>query len=114
MSIILCNILLCLTETYSLNKLGKHIRMTTVKPPQRRLSLIFPEDGDRKNIQNRLNPEEQCLVIHDFITPTAARRSCTVIQTKVEVNQSHYRPEVPRGFQEVKVLRLRDNRPGWW
>jgi len=25
--------------------------------------------------------------------------------------QSHYRPEVPRGFQEVKVPRLRDNAP---
>ena len=25
-----------------------------------------------------------------------------------KVNQSHYRPEVPRGFQEVKVPRLRD------
>ena len=23
-------------------------------------------------------------------------------------------PEVPRGFQEVKVPRLRDNGPGWW
>ena len=22
--------------------------------------------------------------------------------------------EVPRGFQEVKVPRLRDNVPGWW
>jgi len=30
------------------------------------------------------------------------------------VNQSHYRPEVPRGFQEVKVPRLRDNSPEWW
>ena len=29
-----------------------------------------------------------------------------------KVNQSHYRPEVPRGFQEVKVPRLRDNGPG--
>jgi len=28
--------------------------------------------------------------------------------------QSHYRPEVPRGFQEVKVPRLRDTGPGWW
>ena len=31
-----------------------------------------------------------------------------------KVNQSHYIPEVPRGFQEVKVPRLRDNGPGWW
>jgi len=29
-------------------------------------------------------------------------------------NQYHYRPEVPREFQEVKVPRLRDNGPGWW
>jgi len=28
-------------------------------------------------------------------------------------NQSHYRPDVPRGFQEVKVPRLRDNGTGW-
>jgi len=31
MSIILCNKLLCLTETYILYELDKHIRMTTVK-----------------------------------------------------------------------------------
>ena len=31
-----------------------------------------------------------------------------------KVNQSHYRPEVARGFQEVKVPRLRDSGPGWW
>ena len=30
------------------------------------------------------------------------------------VNQSHYRPKVPRGFQEVKVPRLRDSGSGWW
>ena len=28
-----------------------------------------------------------------------------------KVNQSLYRPEVPRGFQEVKVPRLRDSGP---
>jgi len=33
---------------------------------------------------------------------------------KKRVNQSHYRPEVPRGFQEVKAPILRDNGPGWW
>jgi len=31
-----------------------------------------------------------------------------------KVNQSHYRPEVPRGFQEVLVPRLCDNGPEWW
>ena len=33
-------------------------------------------------------------------------------KNNVKVNQSHYRPEVPSGFQEVKVPRLRDNGPG--
>jgi len=33
---------------------------------------------------------------------------------EVKVNQSHYRPEVPRGFQEAKVPGLRDNGPEWW
>jgi len=32
----------------------------------------------------------------------------------ITVNQSHYRPEVPRGFRDVKVPRLRDNGTGWW
>jgi len=32
----------------------------------------------------------------------------------IKVNQSHYRPEGPRRFQEVKVRRLRDNGTGWW
>jgi len=36
-------------------------------------------------------------------------------KTKVKkVNQFHNRAEVPRGFQEVKVPRLRDNGPEWW
>jgi len=34
-------------------------------------------------------------------------------EVKKKVNQSRYRPEVPRGFQEVKVPRLHDNGPGW-
>jgi len=28
------------------------------------------------------------------------------------LNHSHYRPEVSRGFQEIKILRLRDNGSG--
>ena len=36
------------------------------------------------------------------------------LNKKKKANQAHYRPEVPRGFQEVKVPRLRDNGPGWW
>ena len=30
------------------------------------------------------------------------------------VYESHYRPEVPRGFEKVKVPRLGDNGPEWW
>ena len=36
------------------------------------------------------------------------------VKGKEKANQSHYRLEVPRGFQEVKVPRLRDNGRGWW
>jgi len=36
------------------------------------------------------------------------------VVVKGKVNQSHYRPEVPRGFQDVKVPRLRDSGSGWW
>ena len=38
---------------------------------------------------------------------------CVYIYYIYKVNQSHYRAEVPRGFQEVKVPRLRDNGPEW-
>jgi len=31
---------------------------------------------------------------------------------KVKVNQSHYRPEMPRWFQEVKVPKLLENDSG--
>ena len=31
-----------------------------------------------------------------------------------KVNQSRYRSEVPRVFQEVRVSRLHDNGTGWW
>ena len=31
-----------------------------------------------------------------------------------KVNQSYYRPEVPREFQEVKVPRFHENVTGWW
>jgi len=36
------------------------------------------------------------------------------IKKKVKLHQYHYRSEVPRAFQQVKVPRLRDNGPGWW
>ena len=50
-----------------------------------------------------------------FMFPSYTTIMCFVNSNAlIEVNQSHYRPEVPRGFQEVKVPRLRDNGPGWW
>jgi len=39
-------------------------------------------------------------------------RTVRFFENRVKVNQSHYRPEVPTGFQEVKVSRLRDNGTG--
>jgi len=35
------------------------------------------------------------------------------VTTMVRVNHSHYRSEVLRGFQKVKVPRLRDNGQEW-
>jgi hypothetical protein len=40
--------------------------------------------------------------------------SSSSLMEKVKVKQSHYRPEVPRGFQKVKVPRLFDSGPEWW
>jgi len=42
------------------------------------------------------------------------RRDLIPYLFNVSVHQPHYRPEVPRGFQEVKVPRLSGNGPGWW
>jgi len=36
------------------------------------------------------------------------------MQKQYRVDQSHYKPETPRGFQDVKVPTLRDNGPGWY
>jgi len=46
--------------------------------------------------------------LHSFLSVGLQR------YVKVKVNQSHYTTEVPRGIQEVKVPRLRDNSPEWW
>jgi len=47
-----------------------------------------------------------------YYTGLVSHISCSSFVKKV--NQSLYRPEVPRGFQEVKVPGLRDIGPGWW
>jgi len=36
-----------------------------------------------------------------------------ILLNTLKEKQSHYRPDVPRWFQEVKVPRLRDNGAGW-
>ena len=38
----------------------------------------------------------------------------SVIFRDKKVNQSHYRPEWPTGFQEVKAPRFHDNGTGRW
>ena len=53
----------------------------------------------------------------DWVQPTpdaaffAFLKEIYCTQCVKKLNQSHYRPEVPRGFHEVKVPRLRDNGP---
>ena len=64
-------------------------------------------------LHTRTAPQVEVL---GLITWGARRTRCTFLQYRVvkKVNQSCYRPEVTRGFQEVKVPRLRDSGPGWW
>ena len=61
--------------------------------------LACKAEHAHKNVATK-NPHNSQSALHDL--------TCN------KVNQSHYMPEVPRGFQEVKVPRLRDNGPGWW
>ena len=52
-------------------------------------------------------------VIYTWIMSSASRREVTKRKlSNKNAKQSHYRPQVPGGFQEVKVPRLRDNGPG--
>ena len=62
------------------------IRQSDLGDPAKMLAVLLLETGDLHNI----------------------------VPYGKKVNQSHYRPEVPRGFQEVKVPSLRNNGPGWW
>jgi len=47
-------------------------------------------------------------------TTVPRRHIARILALSLNKNQSRYNPEVPRGFQEVKVPRLRDNGTGWW
>ena len=59
------------------------------------------------------------MYIYSFFC-TSVKHYCHQVTTQLQlviiiiINQSHYRPEEPRGFQELKVPRLRDNDTGWW
>ena len=80
------------------NHILKHPQLPFLPCCQRRnftpihLNSVYPSYSlkmeTEKNIQNRKNPEPQCLVIHDFITWTAARRSRTVTQINSTNNAS--------------------------
>ena len=63
----------------------------------------------------RLERKEQfhCLPLFIYLL-WSINSSVTQMGGGVKVNQSHYRPVVPRGFQEVKFPRLRGNGPEWW
>ena len=55
--------------------------------------------------------------VHYHLVKRQQHRTMYIFLTNIimdlvkKVNQSHYRPEVPRGFQEVKVPRLCDSGP---
>jgi len=68
---------------------------------------MFPSDAERPDTV-------QVFCTSISVMYTLLRESSFNRLKKVKVNQSHYRPDVPRGFQEVKVPRLRDNGPGLW
>ena len=65
-----------------------------------------------------LNPIEYAVIMKFFVSESKYFLDVKYKEIEVfnnnKVNESHYRPEVPRGFQEVKVPRLRDNGPRWW
>ena len=54
------------------------------------------------------------LTHHHFCPQEILLVLISVTEEEYVKNQPHYRPEVPRGFQEVKVPRLHNNGPGWW
>ena len=52
-----------------------------------------------------------CALSSIYIGCLESNTSVMYLYTQVKVKQSRYRP---RGFQEVKVPRFRDNITGWW
>ena len=46
--------------------------------------------------------------VAQHLTTVLLNTKVIIVCVKKKVNQSHYTPEVPRGFQEVKFLRFYD------
>ena len=69
------------------------------------VSVQIPEPQKLRSFTEYNRNTLQTTLIHSILP---------VKNKKKKVNESHYRPEVPRGFQEVKVPRLRDIGRGWW
>ena len=104
------------------------------------LSLLPPEDGDTTMHREaatcvRADTVQDLRRIHVFshtlqrqkylarllsaiaenlISGTENQQIPSLGKRKKKINQSRYRSEMPRGFQEVKVPRLHDNGPGRW
>jgi len=76
---------------------------------------VLGRDGVLDGISHTCHPMLLTLSINDSkLDLIFYQHTHNVFVKNKKVNQSHYRPVVHRGFQEVKVLRLRDNGPGWW
>jgi len=54
------------------------------------------------------------LLLSQYIFVQEIRNNVLYRMKLIKVKQSHYRPDLPRGFQEVKVPRLCSNGTGWW
>ena len=82
---------------------------------------LLPFPGDFHDERTSFLKCKGCLILEVLILSDlekyyllfARHEYLSVVKVKVKVNQSHYRPEVPRGFQELKVPKIRDNGPGW-
>ena len=81
---------------------------------QTRLSLILKSYSVLQLLLGR-SKEYSKGIIRSRLRQTALLRiRGNTHHSKVKVDQSHYRPEVPRGFQEIKAPRLRENGPECW
>jgi hypothetical protein len=88
-------------------------------PPEKNLYPLYRRLGGP---QGRSGRAENLVPHRDSIPDRPARSQSLyrlsyrahIYELKKKVNQSNYSPKVPRGFQEVKFPRFRDNGTGWW